>query len=224
MDIATLDRVINRLEELLVNEGSTPSQFKAGLKYAQTEIRQIKQLAASALTLEAMKDTVTEVPLQAGVADLTNCIRIVTQEDGAVVAVTLVDDDDKIHKVLWERPDQVNEVPEPPGRFHIHPTSDGWFEVCDTATKIEGHPLGEVVGRFKRRDHAWAALLGLNLEAMTRRKVEYLMATPKARPVGVILVLPNLSRAYVDMGRIEWNSVPAHNPMSIKKKGSDDHA
>ena len=148
---------------------------------------------------------------------MKDSLRVVTQEDGTVVAVTLVDDEGNIQQILWERVVPGEElVPEPPGRYHIHPCN-GMFEVCDTATKVEGHPLGEVVGTFKRRDLAWASLLGLNLDSMTRRKVEYLMATPKAKPVGIILVLPNVSRAYVDMGRVEWNTVHTHNPLSIKK-------
>jgi hypothetical protein len=76
--------------------------------------------------------------------------------------------------------------------------------------------VAEFQGR-NRRELAWSALIGMNMDAVTRRKVEYLMNTPKAKPVGVILVLPNLSRAYVDMGRVEYNTVSNHNPLSIKR-------
>lgn len=113
-------------------------------------------------------------------------------------------------------------VPEPPGRYHLYDNSVS-IEVCDTATPSTApcpRPLGAQVAEFQgrnRRELAWSALIGMNMDAVTRRKVEYLMNTPKAKPVGVILVLPNLSRAYVDMGRVEYNTVPNHNPLSIKR-------
>jgi hypothetical protein len=211
MDITTLDRVHDHLDKLLSSETS-PSQYKNGLLHACREVQLMRQTAEASLTLDTLQTAASH-------SDLRASLRVVTREDGMVVAITLVDAESQITETLWELPleKDASEPAEPPGRYHIHPTDDGWFEVCDTAARDADHPLGEVVGRFRRRELAWTSLLGLNLDSVTRRKVEYLMATPRAKPVGMILVAPNMSRAYVDMGRVEWNTIPRHNPMSIRK-------
>jgi hypothetical protein len=213
MDIATLDHVITNLSHAA---GLAPLEKKAGLHQAISQVNRIKDLIAAGSTIDAIAHR-DQLPMDAALTLLKASLRVVAQEDGTVVAVTVVDDEDRVQDVLWEAP-TIRDLPEPPGRYHIFPAADGWFEICDTSSKNRETSLGEVVARFRQRSLAWAALLGMNLDSVTSRKIEYLMATPKAKPVGMILILPNLSRAYVDMGRIEWNAVPAHNPLSIKKR------
>lgn len=98
-------------------------------------------------------------------------------------------------------------TPDPKGRYHLFDAGDS-IEIRDAATRDpSGHPMGVVAAAFADRKLAWTALLSLNLDRITLGKIEHLMTALKANPTGMIVMLPNLSRAYVDMGRYDYNTI-----------------
>ena len=132
--------------------------------------------------------------------DLTSRIRVNCCSEFIVESVEILID----HKcvTVWDRPKLTDEMFY--GRYVVNQVEeDGLtcFSICD----ISKPTLEREIAIFKDRTEAQIACAALNLDSVTKNKISYLTASPRGRVVGAIVLMPNLSRAYIDMGHIDWN-------------------
>lgn len=132
--------------------------------------------------------------------DLSSRIRVTCCSEFVVESVEVQVEDDWI--VVWDRPKLTDEMFY--GRYVVNDIEEDGIS-CFVIQDISRPANERDVAIFKDRAEAQISCAALNLDSVTKNKMSYLTASPRGRLVGAIVMMPNLSRAYIDMGRVDWN-------------------